>query len=107
MQRQLGPDHILINVLKIFKFAALLIADGKEFHILGPRLLNEFVPYFLVLWWSTINLFSETSLLVFNLKISFINIGFISFRVLKISIARFLSFLTSMVGLFALTRRCS
>ena len=62
--------------LNMLRFSESLISDGREFHILGPRLLKLLVPYCLVLWALTISKFLEACLLVFRVNISFVKLGF-------------------------------
>jgi len=94
-----GPDQVLIRPLKTSKSLQFFISSGRQFHIFGPRCLKDFVPYFFDAVAFTINIL-RSGFLVFRLKMFFMYGGFNSFSVLKISVAKFLNFLISIVGLF-------
>ena len=40
-----APSQLFIKSLKISKFSAVLICNGKEFQIFGAKFLRLFVPY--------------------------------------------------------------
>ena len=103
----LGSAHVFISCLKVERFGAFLMSSGRLFQILGPNALKESVPYFFVFCDFTKSLFRLWSRLVLRVKTYLIEMRFKSLMVLKISLARILICLISIVILSAIFKRWS
>ena len=58
-QRHSLPNQVLIKLRKCASEASAFMRSGKEFQILGPSDLRLFVPYVLVLVFTTAILFGR------------------------------------------------
>ena len=76
-----GPYHILMNSVNFGREVKSLMSSGREFQILGPKVLNLFSP----------------NIAVFAL-LTCMKSGYKDFKVLKTSTANLRKRLASMVG---------
>ena len=104
LQLQEQPFHFLTRFLNTFKFSGEFIWSGNLFQIFGPKLSKFLVPKVTCLFLEIFKFslyYCSLRGLEYNLssKISFIKLGFKSFRVLYISMQSLCFLLTSMENL--------
>ena len=84
----LCPNQLFIKSLNLCIVLAVLISSNNKFHTLAPSTLRFLSPYFAEFRVGTWRLCFLWEAFLERWKISFINTGFISFKVLKISVVK-------------------